>query len=96
MVYPVRSKSLLANKNLWRFAIAFAIGLLIFVSENVISYRQMLRGPELTDVPVGFGFPFKLYGASGFGGEWIIWSGLISDILIAGCVSAIIGLIARH
>lgn len=78
----------------WVFAIGFAVGLLIFVSANVISYRQMLHGTVLTDAPTAFGFPFKIHGSSGFGGEWFLWSGLIADILIAVCVSAILGLIA--
>ena len=78
----------------WVFAIGFAVGLLIFVSANVISYRQMLRGTVLTDAPTAYGFPFKFHASSGFGGEWILWSGLIADILIAVCVGAILGLIA--
>ena len=90
----MRSKSLFAMKRTWVFAIGFAVGLLIFVSANILSYRQMLRGTVLTDVPVAFGFPFKFHASSGFGGEWILWSGLIADILIAVCVSAILGLIA--
>ena len=84
----------LAMKRRWGFTVGFALGWLIFVSANVMSYRQMLRGRDLTDVPISFGFPFKLYASSGFGGEWIVWSGLIADVLIAVCVSTILGLIA--
>ena len=79
----------------WVFAIGFAVGLLIFVSANVISYRQMLRGTVLTDAPRAYGFPFKFHASSGFGGEWILWSGLITDILIAVCVSAILGTLSE-
>lgn len=90
----MRSKSLFAMKRAWVFAIGFVVGLLIFVSANVMSYRQMLQGPVLTDAPTAFGFPLKLHASSGFGGEWILWSGLIADILIAVCGSAILGLVA--
>ena len=87
--------TLLAMKTRWGFAIGFAIGLLIFVSANVMSYRQMLRGSELSDVTRSFGFPFTLYAASGFGGEWIVWSGLIEDIFIAVGASTFLGSVGR-
>jgi hypothetical protein len=90
----MRSQSLFAMNRPRVFAVGFAVGLLIFVSANVISYRQMVRGTVLTDAPTAYGFPFRFYASSGFGGEWILWSGLIADILIAICVSAILGLIA--
>lgn len=77
------------------FAIGFAIGLLIFVSANVMSYRQMLRGTDLSDVPISFGFPFALYAASGFGGERIVWSGVIEDIFIAVGASVILGSVVQ-
>lgn len=89
----MRSKLLFVMKRQRVFAIGFAIGLLIFVSANVMSYRQMLRAPVLIDAPTAWGVPFKLYASSGFGGEWILWSGLIADILIAVCGSAILGFI---
>jgi len=78
-------------KTRWEFAIGFAIGLLIFVSANVMSYRQMVRGSDLSDLPISFGFPFTLYAASGFGGERIVWSGLLEDLFIALGTSAILG-----
>jgi hypothetical protein len=88
------SKTLFAMSRTWGFAIGFALGLMIFVSANVMSYRQMLRGAVLIDAPTAFGFPFKLYASSGFGGEWILWSGLIADLLFAVCGSALLGLFA--
>lgn len=82
-------------KSRWGFVIGFAIGLLIFVSANVMSYRQMLRSSDLSDIPISFGFPFRLYTASGFGGESIVWSGVIEDIFIAVGASAILGLVVQ-
>lgn len=76
------------------FRIGVAAGLLIFISANVWSYRQRIHEPFLTDVPISFGFPFKLYTAHGFGGEAILWSGLIADMLVALCGSIILGLVA--
>ena len=60
-VATVRSKSLFAMNRLWVFAIGFAVGLLIFVTANVISYRQMLRGTVLADAPREYGFPFEFH-----------------------------------
>jgi len=86
---------LFALKRLWIFTIGFTIGLLIFISANVLTYYRMIREPPaLTDVPTSFGFPFKLHISSGFGGASMIWSGLIADILVAICGSAILGLVA--
>lgn len=84
-----------ALKRHWVFAIGFTIGLLIFISANVVTYCRMIREPPVwTDVPTSFGFPFKLHVSSGFGGAAVIWSGLIADILIAVCGGAILGLFA--
>lgn len=89
-------RSLSTLKRLWVFTIGFTIGLLIFVSANVVTYCRMIGEPPiLTDVPTSFGFPFKLHVSSGFGGASIIWSGLIANLLIAVCGSAILGLLAR-
>lgn len=75
------------------FAIGFTIGLLIFISANVVSYRRRIPNPLWTDLPESFGFPFTLHASSGFGGASIIWSGVIADVLIAVCANATLGLV---
>ena len=64
-VATMRSKNIVLMSRTWEFAIGFVLGLMIFVSANVISSRQMLRGAVLIDAPTAFGFRL---GASGFFG----------------------------
>lgn len=55
----------------------------------------MFGPPFLTDIARSFGFPFKLYVSGGFIGEYIVWGGLIADILIAACGSVLLGWLAE-
>jgi hypothetical protein len=89
----VRLKQFASNR-LGVVAIGFTIGLLIFISANVVSYRRRNPNPLWTDLPESFGFPFTLHASSGFGGASIIWSGLIANVLIALCGSLFLGLVA--
>lgn len=73
------------------FRIGFLVGLLIFVAVNFFGYYRMRGQPVLTDASVGFGFPVQLYASSGFGGDNILWLGLIADVLIAACASILLG-----
>ena len=74
------------------FRIGFFIGMLLFVSANIYSYYRMPNESSMDDGFVDFGIPFKLYA---YGGFWthsvILWDGLLADILIAVCVSIILG-----
>lgn len=74
------------------FRIGFFIGILLFVSANISSYYRMPTESSIDDGFVDFGIPFKLYA---YGGFWthsvILWDGLLTDILIAVCVSIILG-----
>lgn len=83
------------KKRSWVFAIGFALGLLIFVLANVVSYRQMFRGPDLTDLVQAFGFPFEVYRSGGFNIARISWGGVVADVLIAACGSILLGWLAE-
>ena len=55
------------------FTIGLTLGLLIFMSANLVTYYRMIHEPVLTDATIGWGFPFKLYMSGGFTGEFILW-----------------------
>ncbi len=75
------------------FSIGFIGGLLLFVAANLYRYYRMNTEPVLIDAAISFGIPFKFYVSSGFGGG-ILWSHLIADVVIALCVSTILGWIS--
>lgn len=78
------------------FSIGVIVGLLVFIVANLVTYHRMLNEPVLTDATVGFGFPFQLYVSGGFTGEFIVWSGLVFDVLIAVGSSLILGFVVKR
>jgi hypothetical protein len=78
------------------FAIGFLGVLLFFVAANVYSYIEMPDEPRIADGFEECGFPFKLYMYGGFVSmPYILWDGLIVDILIAMVAGISIGLTCK-
>lgn len=74
------------------FTFGFFGGLLLFVAANLYSYFRMAEYPSMDDGFVDCGVPFKLYAYGGFFGHSVIlWQGLLADVLIAICMSIILG-----
>lgn len=76
------------------FLAGFISGLLLLIAANLISYYRMRAEPLLIDAATGFGLPFRLFATSGFGGDAILWGGLIADLSIALCIGAALGWVA--
>ena len=79
------------------FTLGFLVGLLLFAAANIYTFYHR------SSIVIGFyshkefGWPFRLHRSS-FGPifqipDEILWKGLVTDILIAVCVSAGIGLV---
>lgn len=76
-------------------AVGFFSALLLLIVVNVYSYTKMSE-EECFDCVKGFGFPFRLYESGTILHlETILWPGLLADVLVAVCVSVVIGLLCN-
>ena len=78
------------------FAVGFLTALLFFVVANAYSYIEMPNEPGIDDGFEGCGFPFKVYMYGGFAGmDYILWEGLVADVLIATVAGISMGLTCK-
>jgi hypothetical protein len=84
---------LLATIRRRAFAVGFLIVLLFFVIANIYSYINMPE--ESGSITHGFvecGYPLELYKYGGYiGTGYILWDGLVADVLIAVLTGVLIG-----
>jgi len=91
------SYRLLATIRRRAFAVGFLIVLLFFVNANIYSYINMPEeSGSITHGYVECGFPLELYMYGGYiGTEYILWDGLIADVLIAVITGILIGVTCK-
>ncbi len=76
------------------YAVSFLIVFALFIVANYYSFAQM-KYPCI-DCSAEFGFPFRIWIERGIVGvRRILWGGLLADLLIASCISMILGWIVE-
>ena len=69
-------------------------GIALLVAANIYSYLRVI--PPCCDFFGPFGVPFEMGGYGGFAGQtYILWRGVLANVLVALFVGIIIGLACR-